>query len=67
MNPDRSRVELYDLDADPMEVDNVAGDHPERVAALEARLLAFHRSLPEGPVAPGAGEWSFEWPRGGEH
>lgn len=64
MNPDRSRVELYDLEADPMEVDSVAREHPEVVESLAAELLAFHRSLPEGPIAPGAGDNAFEWPRG---
>jgi hypothetical protein len=29
MNPDRSRVELYDILKDPMEVDNLATDTPK--------------------------------------
>ena len=31
-------VELYDLAADPTEATNVAGTHPERVAAMRAAL-----------------------------
>ena len=55
MNPDRSRVELYDLARDPLEVDNVASAHPDEVELLSASLMAFHRSLPQGPIAPEAG------------
>jgi arylsulfatase A-like enzyme len=35
-----SRVELYDLDADPGETRNVAASHPEIVAGLQARIEA---------------------------
>lgn len=55
MNPDRSRVELYDLEADPLEVDNVASEYPELLERLAKELMAFHRALPEGTIMEGAG------------
>ena len=33
-----SSVDLYDLVEDPFEQNNVAGTHPDRVAAMQARL-----------------------------
>lgn len=63
MNPDRSRVELYDLSADPSETDNLAPAHPDIVAGLADRLLAWHKALPPGPSDPGAGSNAYPWPR----
>ena len=37
------RTELYDLANDPGETTNVAADHPDIVADLEARLIAYAR------------------------
>jgi hypothetical protein len=37
---------LYDLDADPGETKNLAGDHRETVARLTALFLAWHESMP---------------------
>jgi arylsulfatase A-like enzyme len=56
MTPLWSRVELYDLVADPMELDNVADEHPEIVSDLAAELLAWNISLPYGAMPPPAGE-----------
>ncbi|MGD1075515.1 MAG: sulfatase [Thermodesulfovibrionales bacterium] len=39
------KVELYDLRKDPYEKANVAKDHPEIVAGLEARLLKWDESI----------------------
>jgi len=37
MNPDRSRIELYGIPADPTELDNVAVQHPDVVKKLSDR------------------------------
>lgn len=38
-------LELYDLDADPGEITDVAGRHPEVTREMDARLEAEHRPL----------------------
>lgn len=42
----RERPSLYDLDADPRELDDVAREHPDVVAALMERLEVFQRVAP---------------------
>jgi N-acetylgalactosamine-6-sulfatase len=62
LNPDRSRVELYDLAADPRERENLARAHPEIVEPLAEKVLAWSRTLPDGPRDPGAGRDDYPWP-----
>ncbi|UCG48551.1 MAG: sulfatase-like hydrolase/transferase [Phycisphaerales bacterium] len=64
MNPDRSRVELYDIVKDPTEVDNVAERHPDLVRELSEELLGWQKTLPGGPVEPAAGSNAYPWPKG---
>jgi len=66
LNPDRSRVELYDLARDPGESDNVASDHADVVARLSEQVLAWQRTLPPGPVEAEAGRNDYAWPHEGE-
>jgi len=63
MNPDRSRVELYDIVNCPMEVDNIADQYPDVVARLEEKIMTFHSSLPAGPTETGAGRNDYPWPK----
>jgi len=63
MNPDGSRVELYRIPADPLEVNNLAAAQPARVKAMSARLLAWQKTLPPGPVEPSAGRNDWAWPK----
>jgi len=62
MNPDRSRVELYDLRRDVGEVDNVAAQNPQVVAAMSQRLLAWKASVPTGKGDADAGDNTYPWP-----
>ncbi len=55
MNPDRSRIELFNLKNDRGETDNLADRHPAVVAALSPKLLAWHAQLPPGPLDAEAG------------
>lgn len=62
MNPDRSRIELYDIPSDPSEMDDLANRRPKIVRRLSRQLLAWHKTLPPGPVASGAGRVNYPWP-----
>lgn len=61
-NPDRSRVELYDLSRDPTQLDNLADKHPDLVKRLSEQTLAWQKTLPPGPVEPSAGRNNYRWP-----
>ncbi len=62
MNPDRTRMELYDIPNDPTQLANVAEKHPDLVARLAEQLLAWNATLPAGPSDPGAGKVNYGWP-----
>ena len=62
LNPDGSRVELYDVVADPGESQNLADVNPDVTADLSAQALAWAASLPAGPVSPAAGDNAYPWP-----
>ena len=63
LNPDRSRVELYDIPNDPSEMNNLAGRRPEVVEKLAAQVIAWQKTLPAGPVMPTAGKNDYRWPK----
>ncbi len=62
MNPDRSRVELYNVVRDPGERDNIASEHPELVEQLAEKLLRWNATLPRSPINPAAGQAYWRWP-----
>lgn len=47
MNPDGSRLELYDLQKHLMETDNLAAEFPEVAQRMKATLEAWRKTLPE--------------------
>jgi len=63
MNPDHSRIELYDIPADPTELDNVADRHPDVVKELSRKVLKWQKTLPPGPVEKVAGSNAYPWPK----
>ena len=64
MNPDRSRIELYDIPNDPREMTNLAGGNPDIVKKLSKKVLAWQKTLPPGPVETTAGKDEYLWPGG---
>jgi N-acetylgalactosamine-6-sulfatase len=62
VNPDGSRKELYDIPRDPMQLNNQADRRPEIVGRLAEKVLAWQKTLPPGPVDPGAGRNDYPWP-----
>ncbi|MEO5803239.1 MAG: sulfatase-like hydrolase/transferase [Verrucomicrobiota bacterium] len=62
LNPDRSRVELYEIKKDPTQLNNVSEHQPEVVARLSEKVLAWQKELPAGHIDPGAGQMYFPWP-----
>ncbi len=60
MNPDRSRLELFDMVRDPSELHDLAPLQPQVVERLATRLLAWQKTLPAGPIEPSAGR--NDWP-----
>jgi arylsulfatase A-like enzyme len=63
MNPDGSRIELYNLRMNPCEVDNLANEYPGIVKEMSQELLAWQRSLPDKEFLPeSAGSFDYPWP-----
>jgi len=64
-NDDGSDVQLYDVPADPEERTNVADANAEVVARLKRQVLAWKKTLPEGPVQEGPTGRSRKGPAAG--
>lgn len=64
-NPDKSRVELYDMELDPYEERNLAHEHAAIVERLQQMTLVWQRSLPESTFDPEAGTQPAKWPQEG--
>jgi hypothetical protein len=47
MNDDSTRTELYNLQDDPAENNNIAVNYPEIVKRLSSMLLQWRKGLPE--------------------
>lgn len=63
MNPDRSRVELYKIPEQPMELDNRADQNPQVVERLSKLILQWQQELPKGPTASQPGSNDYPWPK----
>jgi arylsulfatase A-like enzyme len=64
MNPDRSRIELYNIPEDPTELNNLADRRKRTARRMERQALAWQATLPKGVVAKDAGDRAYPWPRG---
>lgn len=62
LNPDRSRVELYEMTKDLTQLDNVAEHHPDIVDRLATQVISWSKTLPEGPRDASAGKMHFVLP-----
>ena len=62
LNPDGSRVELYQVAKDPSEMTNLAERYPKVVERLRRKALEWQKGLPAGPVDAGAGRSEYAWP-----
>lgn len=63
MNPDRSRVELYNIPQDPSELNNLVHKELEITKELSAKVLKWSKSLQPGFVHPLAGKIHYLWPQ----
>ncbi|MDP6934488.1 MAG: sulfatase-like hydrolase/transferase, partial [Myxococcota bacterium] len=61
MNPDRSRVELYQIRKDMAEVNNLASEQVKVVRSLSDQLLRWYEALPPHSVDEQSGHPVYHW------
>lgn len=61
-NPDRSRLELYNLRQDPSELNNLAPLLPDLSERMLQELLGWKATLPPGDFENSAGLNDYKWP-----
>jgi len=63
INPDNSRVELYNIIIDPSEVNNLASQKSKLVKKLSKKAMTWFNDLPESPWDETAGQNAWSWPQ----
>ncbi len=63
MNYDGTRKELYDVQAGPMEMDNLLTEHPDKVREMEQLITDWRKTLPAWKGDSWAGDNSYPWPK----
>lgn len=58
-NPDGSRIELYDIPRQPMELHSQAEAQPEVVTRLREIALSWQKTLPDGPRTENPGSLDY--------
>lgn len=64
MNADRSRIELYNINKDHYEFNNVAASNSAVVTKLSSILIDWKKTLPESEIDVNAGKINYPWPGG---
>lgn len=63
MNPNGSRIELYNLRLNPCEVDNLTNEYPQIVDRMTSQLMEWHNNLPDVESMPvNTGSFDYPWP-----
>jgi N-acetylgalactosamine-6-sulfatase len=62
VNPDGSRMELYNVVADPSELSELSRLDPERAKLMAASAMQWFSSLPQSPWDDNAGDNQWSWP-----
>ncbi len=62
MNPDQSRIELYNLIENPSELNNQATQNPSVLKPMKEELLSWFSTIPPGPYSESAGQNTYPWP-----
>ncbi len=63
INPDDSRVELYNIITDPSELNNFVSQKPKLVKKLSEKANTWLNELPESPWDEIAGQNAWNWPK----
>ncbi len=62
VNPDGSRVELYNIIKDPSELYNLAYTRPKRAEEMKQKAMAWYKDIPQSPWRKNAGKNDWKWP-----
>lgn len=62
VNHDGSRKELYDVQASPMELDNLVSEYPDKAHEMEQLIMQWRKTIPAWNGDSWAGDNSYPWP-----
>ena len=62
LNPDNSRIELYDIPNDPGEMNNLVTKKSKLAKKMASQALMWYATIPASPVNKNAGKNDWTWP-----
>lgn len=62
INPDGSRLEVYNIVKDPSELYNLSITQPKLAGKLKQKALAWYKGIPQSPWRNKAGKNDWNWP-----